>query len=325
MKPSDALPTLRTRAQLDARGAGGRALDRSLAAKTTVRVATGWYASGDVWRAEYAEGRHLLRVAATFTRVSADAVAILVSAAVLHGLPLWRIEPRRVHLAGPRLNGQTAVDGADVARHRIAIPNPDIVTIAGIRCTSLARTTADLLCRFDAVRGLAVADAALRVVAWNAQARTYDEHAAEALRAQIASRLRPGSRGVKLARSVLELADGRSENAGESASRMLLIQLGFAPPRVQVALPAQRSGFFYVDFGIDDAGAWGEYDGDVKYTDASLRRPGQDAADVVLAEKEREDWIRATTHRGFARWGSKHLALDTLGARLAAFQVFPPR
>jgi hypothetical protein len=70
--------------------------------------------------------------------------------------------------------------------------------------------------------------------------------------------------------------------------------------------------------------AWGEYDGEGKYLDPALR--GQvTAEEVMLREKEREDWIRATTNRRFPRWGRAAIAsAASLGARLARFHVHPP-
>ena len=53
---------------------------------------------------------------------------------------------------------------------------------------------------------------------------------------------------------------------------------------------------------------------------------GVDGHQVLLAEKQREDWIRATTNRKFPRWGKAHTtSAAALGARLSAFSVSPPR
>lgn len=324
MKPTDAVRALRTRAQLAAMGVTARALDRALADGSIVRVSTGRYATGDVWRGEFAEGQHLLRVAGVFANLQSDAVASFASAAVLHGIPLWKLQPRRVHLAGMHLNGQTS-NAPGVARHRLSIPADDVTEIAGIRCTSLARTTADIVRCLDAARGLAAADAAMRAVAYDPAPRTYDVDLAETFRAEVAMHLPVGARGVKQARCTLALTDGRSESPGESVSRMLLIQIGFAVPRIQVEIPAPRRGDYRVDFGLDDADAWGEYDGDSKYIDPSILSPDADLTDILLAEKQREDWIRGTTNRKYARWGTEHLTQSALRERLAAFHIFPPR
>ncbi len=101
-------------------------------------------------------------------------------------------------------------------------------------------------------------------------------------------------------------------------------QLGFAVPRLQVALPAPDGGSYFVDFGLDDVNAWGEYDGEGKYLDPHLRGEAT-SAQVLLEEKRREDWIRGTTNRRFPRWGKAAIAsASSLGIRLAAFHVRPP-
>jgi hypothetical protein len=45
------------------------------------------------------------------------------------------------------------------------------------------------------------------------------------------------------------------------------------------------------DFGWPDFGVLGEFDGQTKYGEL-LRKPGQTAEDVLIAEKQREDRMR---------------------------------
>ncbi|MFG6402726.1 hypothetical protein [Microbacterium sp. P04] len=79
-----------------------------------------------------------------------------------------------------------------------------------------------------------------------------------------------------------------------------------------------------LDLGMDDVPAWAEFDGERKYTDPTMLR-GRTAAEVVLEEKAREDWIRGSTRRPVLRWGMSHLAsADTLRRRLADFHVEAP-
>ena len=93
---------------------------------------------------------------------------------------------------------------------------------------------------------------------------------------------------------------------------------------MQVCVPGPRGSTYFVDFGLDDVPAWGEFDGTGKYTDPAMMAGV--GYGPLAAEKEREDWIRGTTHRPFARWGMPHIAsAATLGGRLAAFQISPRR
>lgn len=60
-----------------------------------------------------------------------------------------------------------------------------------------------------------------------------------------------------------------------------------------------------VDFWLPDQGIAIEFDGEVKYRDPQLRG-GRSAEDVVIAEKYREDRLRAFDEvRGVIRYGWK--------------------
>ena len=125
-------------------------------------------------------------------------------------------------------------------------------------------------------------------------------------------------------RACCGFADGRSQLPGESVSRVRLHQLGFAPPDLQVPVAAPRGRWFWIDFGLRDVSASGEFDGTGKYRDALLRA-GLTPEEVLEKEKEREDWIRGTTGRPLVRWRSAHISTpQALAARLAAFGFAPP-
>lgn len=326
MDHSQARALLRTRDDLRHDGWTDRRIAQALTEGALVRVDHAVYVDGRAWADCYAEGRQLLRVMAAWSRMrDGEAVASHTSAAVLLGLPLYRIEPRRAHVIDPRSNGRVRAGEPTVARHRVDLRPDEVVAVGGIRCTTLARTVADVIRLPGEEAALAVADAALARVAWRAAEHAYDEDAAELLRGKVAAALPLGGRGVRQARFVLGIADGRAQLPGESVSRLQLLRLGFAPPRLQVPIPAPGGGRYYVDFGIDDAHAWGEFDGRGKYLDPELRGAGVDAEDAVLAEKMREDWIRGTTGRRMPRWGYEHISSPVaLGRRLARFHVSAP-
>ncbi len=261
-------------------------------------------------------------------RRDGDAVTAFVSAAVLWNLPLYRLDPLRVHLAGRTADGHVGAARGVVARHDVDVDTSDRDAVGGIACTGLERTVADVIRLAPEEAGTSIADAALRRVAFDERTREYDEDAAAAFSDAVTERLERirGARGVRRGRRILAMADGRAQLPGESVSRLQLIRLGFATPRLQVAIPAPHGGDYYVDFGLDDVNAWGEFDGDVKYRDTAMRPDGHDALDVLFAEKAREDWIRGTTNRRMPRWGSEHiLTPEGLGSRLSAFHVQPPR
>ena len=328
MDISTARDLLASRRQLERRGVTARDLAARVGRGELVRLDHSCYMDASSWSGLYSEGRHLMRVLAAEQRSSGRSSLVFshTSAAVLWGLPLFRVEPARVHVSGSAASGHVSASRPLVARHDVAVSAGEVVENHGIRFTNLPRTVADVLRGATEETGLAIADAALRQVAWDEATRSYDTARAFELRERIHSCLPPGGRGVRRARHVLELADGRAESTGESVSRLYLLELGFAPPRLQVPIPSPHGGIYHVDFGLDDAAAWGEYDGEGKYSDAAMRGEGVDGHQVLLAEKQREDWIRATTNRKFPRWGKAHTtSAAALGARLSAFSVSPPR
>lgn len=321
---SEAAAQMRSRADLDIAGMSTRAITTAVRTGHLRRIDRGWYLDMEQWRGLRSEQRHLLRVVAAHRRRpdASRCVFALWSAAVLHQLPLARATPSRVHVAGATASGHVDTGDPVVARHDVAVADSDITSIDGIRCTTLERTVADVLRCAPEETGIALLDAALRRVAWDAPSWNYDESAAALFLEQVRKRLPVGGRGVRRARFVLQRGDGRAQLPGESISRLYLLRLGFAPPRLQVPIPGPHGNRYFVDFGLDDADAWGEFDGRAKYLDAGLRGAHEDVEHVVLAEKQREDWIRGTTNRKFGRWGSEHITSEaTLARRLAAFHI----
>jgi hypothetical protein len=212
---------------------------------------------------------------------------------------------------------------AGTIRHRGVVPDEEIVTIRGLRSTSLARTVADVARTASFERGVVIADAALRSLCVGGPG-SYDADQADAFRETVLGIVARFSHGRKRAEGVLAFADGRSQLPGESISRIRLAELGFRWIRLQVAV-AGPDGPYFVDFALDDPGAnaFGEFDGAVKYVDPAMLA-GRSGAQALDEEKQREDWIRGRTQRRFARWGWPHIdTASALGRRLAAFGIRP--
>jgi GNAT superfamily N-acetyltransferase len=203
----------------------------------------------------------------------------------------------------------------------------DVTVVQGLRCTTLARTVVDLVGTLPVEAAISVADAALRIVAWDPATRRYDDTAAERWRNELLERLatRAGHRGIGQARWVVQFADGRAQRPGESISRLYLHWLGFAPPRLQVPVPGPGGRTWWLDFGLDDIPVWGEFDGERKYLDPTMLA-GKTAGRAVLDEKWREDYIRGSTRRAVLRWGDAHISTPAaLARRLTEFAVELPR
>ncbi len=200
----------------------------------------------------------------------------------------------------------------------------DIVEVDGILCTSIERTALDLARLASPEVALVFVDTALGRV--GGDPRRFDEHAADELLSDLRARAEaaPGARGIRQARTLLEVADGRSQQPLEVVTKLQLRRLGFRQPRLQVAVPAPGRGSYWMDIALDEANAFYECDGKTKYTDEALRS-GRTLEEALIAEKEREDWVRGTTRRRVLRGGSADAATPAaLAARLTSFHVTLP-
>lgn len=278
--------------------------------------------AAEEWTGLWPESRHRAHVlAVALSARGTSPVFSHVSAAALWGLPLWGTTPRRVHVLAGSVDRHSI---PDLLRHEGRLPDVDVTERDGLRLTSLARTAYDVARTLSPEGAIAAVDAAVALHA--GAARSFDPDAAahitEDLRRRVA---RPGARGIRLARQIVELADGRAQLPLESIARLQLTRMGFARPDVQVPVRAPAGGNYFVDLGLDDVGAFCEVDGETKYLDEALRS-GRTLEQVLLAEKQREDWIRGTTQRPLARVGASHIAsLSVFARRLASFHIHPPR
>ena len=247
------------------------------------------------------EERHAVQVAAALSRIAPDAVVSHQSAAVLYGLPVWNVPLGRVHVTRAKRSGGLCTGRLYV--HTAPLDVDEVVLVHGVARTSVPRTLVDLARILAFEEAVAVLDAAL--------------HKHLVSRAELASALQRTARwkGAPGARRAVDFADPRPMSVGESRSRVAMARIGVATPVLQwqVGGPGEIV-LGTADFGWPDHGCAGEFDGFVKY--GRLLRPGQVPADVVFAEKRREDGMR-TVLRGFARWVWDEIdAFDEVARRL---------
>ena len=260
---------------LVAAGFGPSELARMIRAGELVHLRRGAYAEpadcdGDPRAA------HLRLLEATVPQCGPEAVVSHTSAAVLHELPVWSEHLSRVHLTRDRHGGGRARRWVQV--HGVPLPGSDMVELGGFRVTGLARTVVDLGCCLPLTQAVAAGDVALTRVD----------------RAEIIEMLgcHAGRTGVGSARRAVALLDPRSESPGESFSRVIFHLARLPAPEPQFVVFAPDGRFVgRSDFGWPDFGVLGEFDGKAKYGEL-LRRPGQSAEEVLIAEKQREDRLR---------------------------------
>lgn len=229
--------------------------------------------------------RHRQLVVATVPLLGDGSVVSHVSAAVLHGLPVWDVRLEQVQVT--RRNGRGKRRG-HVHVHVAPLTDDEIVRVHGLPVTSLARTVVDLSRTLAIAHAVAAGDAALR-------AGLADDELSTVLG------LAQGRPGVHAARRAVAMLDPRSESAGESASRVVLHHLGLPPSDLQHEV-SDASGRLVgrADFAWEERRTLGEFDGRIKY--GRLLRPGQTAEQAVYLEKLREDAMRDLDWQ-MVRWG----------------------
>ncbi|TLG03480.1 hypothetical protein FEK35_21300 [Nocardia cyriacigeorgica] len=208
-------------------------------------------------------------------RLCAEAVVSHVSAAVVHGLPVWDVPMDRVHVTRDR--GAGARSTKQLTVHAARLDRGDVVRAGGLAVTSAARTVVDLARSVPFAHAVVIGDGAL--------------HAGLTTRRALEDQLMRarGRPGCPAARRAIQFLDSRSESPGESLSRIVIDRAGLPRPEQQATVLDDRGRFVArVDFLFPDRGVIGEFDGMVKYRTG--RRPSEE---TVIAEKVREDALRS--------------------------------
>lgn len=246
--------------------------DRELYGRAWQRVCRGQYVPAGQATAMSEVARHLVLTRAVTRELSDEAVVSHISAAVVHGLPIWCLPLNRVHVTRNRRTG--ARTGPKVRVHTAALDADEVVEVEGLRVTSVERTVVDLARKLPLARAVVLGDAALR------DRTTADRLAVQLERAK-------GSRGCPAARRAVAQFDGRAESPGESLSRLVMREAGLPPPQLQATILDGWGEFVgRVDFLFPERGVIGEFDGLVKYRGGSPET-------TVIKEKVREDALRA--------------------------------
>lgn len=282
-------------------GVSSLEFDAAVRDAVLVRVERGVYIDGAVLDGEpayrQAQIKYRARCIAVATRRDGDRLLSHLSAAALHGLPVLHPDRRFVHtMSGTRSGG--VVRRRTTVVHTGVVPEDQIVEIDGVRTTCLARTAADLARVVGFAEALAVLDSALRL---------------GATRDDLTEQLKARCHGAVRARYALRHADGRAANPGESWSRAQMIEAGLPIPELQVVYVLDDGSEAIVDFDWDGK-VVGEFDGVVKYS-GDYSGPGEAPADVVVAEKVREDALR-DLGLDVGRWIYRELREHTMVGRL---------
>jgi hypothetical protein len=270
-----------------------RQLARSAHDGALERIERGVYVPRDRWESLNLRERYLARVVGVAETRRNRPVLSHWSAAAMHGLPMLGPWPTQVHItAGPAATGRSR---NGVAVHATRVPDDDVVEVGGLLVTSLARTVLDLAGAASFMAAVVFAD---HVIHTDRFGRTPPLLIREDLEAAW-ERARP-LRAHARTRAVIEFAETRSDTPIESVSRVNMRVIGVPRPALQVSFYDDRGHIGDSDFSWEAFHTVGEADGENKYLDAAARG-GLTAEQVLLAEKYREDRIRALPRR-FVRW-----------------------
>lgn len=247
------------------------------------RVRGGIYVSAGSIVALGMEDMHLIAMRALATGAKRPVVFSHWSAAVAHGLPTIGQHLGRTHITvqepGRRFLERTA-------GHVFALDPREVEEVDGLLVTGKGRTVVDIAGAGTFEEGVVSADGALRA----GLPREVLEQAID---------LAGPRRAWRRIREVVDLADGDSDSAGESVSRVTMHRMGLRP-QLQHRLFDHRGLIGRADFWFPEVEVAAEFDGLVKFLDPRFAPQG--AGRKAYDEKVREDRGRRVT-KGWARWG----------------------
>ncbi|GAB3119065.1 type IV toxin-antitoxin system AbiEi family antitoxin domain-containing protein [Glaciibacter psychrotolerans] len=307
---------------LNENGVNSHEIERMIQRGQLVRIRRGAYVGASGWEQARPELRYRMFVRACVALTERPTVLSHLSAAVIHGLPIVGPWPTTVHTHEPDAAGGNS--SRYVTSHRgglVAEP----VRVDGMLATSLARTVIDVAAHSSFLTGVGVADQALRREAERAEqerqrgVRGLPTLTKDGLREELA-RVNPRV-GVRKVERVINFANSGAANVGESLSRVRIFELGFEVPEVQVHFRGGDGRDYWVDFFWRGVRKIGEFDGWHKYT-RGIILGDRDPAEVVRAEKKREDTLRKQVS-SFWRWDWNEALSPRTFARLLAEHEVP--
>jgi hypothetical protein len=249
-----------------------------------------------VWAQLGTDERFRARVHAAALSCGGRHVFSHLSAAALWRLPMvgsWPDKPEVVR--EPAAGGKSR---AAFRAHGAGVPEA-VVVIDRVPVTGLARTVVDVARSARLGTAVTMADAAMA----GRPSGTGPLPAIGVTREELLSELdaQPGRAGRSRCAIAIGLADAASGSPGESVSRVGMYLQGLPAPVLQQEFRDRRGLIGYVDFWWPDFSVIGEFDGLGKYRREDMLR-GVSPADAVIAEKVREDRLRALGPR-VVRWG----------------------
>jgi len=263
-------------------------LSRAAQRGILTRLKQGVYLRRPLWEALTPVERHRVRLVIAERLGGPGLVFSHGSAAALLGLPILGRWPDRAHVLRDCAAGGRSTTG--LVRHALGLSGVPLVTANGLTATAPGRTVIDLATTMPFDSAVVSADAALRVDRRTGHSRTTPQEVRELLEGMMPFR------GMHRAQAVLDASTTLSDSAGETLCRIVLAELGFASPELQVEFRDAEGLIGFADFTWRHARVILEFDGLGKYRDP-LYSHRRSPAQIVILEKIREDRLRALGFR----------------------------
>ncbi|PYI66590.1 hypothetical protein CVV68_13560 [Arthrobacter livingstonensis] len=290
-----------TAGQLQAAGLGPKFVSDGVRLGLLVRLRRGVYIPRNRWTEKPPWQQAKINLAAHIAASRGSLVYTCFSAARLHGLHVWDCS-LDIHV-NVRYRSSPGKTAGDVKVHSLEIPAGDVVRrhfsgVGTANLSSLSRTVLD--CAVDApfAQAVVIGDSALH------RGLTMGELNAALLAMQ-------GRKGTKRAGRVVHALNALSESAGETRTRLIMIDLPIPRPELQIKLIVDGREY-RPDFAWREVKLIVEFDGNTKYFDY------EPTAEALIKERERES---ALMEQGwtFVRLKWKHLGNpDQVRARILA-------
>lgn len=131
------------------------------------------------------------------------------------------------------------------------VADDETEVVHGMRVTTPARTALDIACRYPVDRAVAAIDALARAT----NLKLAD--------VELLAQRYAGRRGIRRARTALDLVDAGAESPRETWLRLLLIRAGLPRPQTQIPVHDEYGALIaVVDMGWEDIKVGADYDGD---------------------------------------------------------------
>lgn len=255
-------------------------LRRALRAGSLARVRHGAYVPAAVWSAADEVQRHRLKSHAVL-RSHGSALALShTSAAVEHGLRLYKPDLSKVHVVclGTMLGNATP----DLVYHRMPVTDDDIVlTRSGLPAVTPLRAGLDTASLMSVSQGVVVLDSLVDL----------GIASVEEIREAFGQGIGPRSRRLQV---TVRLVRKGANSVAESLMRCLFWNQHIPEPVLQFEVYDEYGHLLgSTDFAWPEYGLLGEFDGEGKYL--RLRRQGETIEQTIMREKRREDRLREIT------------------------------